>query len=72
MLPVDHAKKASENIAFLGNFSPQKIFNDWSVTVMFYSALHMMDFLIYHTSKAINDDPNDNRNSLVTHPSNHT
>lgn len=42
----DHVKQATANIQFLESFIYARS-NDWAITVMFYSALHITEALIW-------------------------
>jgi len=48
-MPSDsvHIDQANHNIEFLRYFYPQFKFNDWAVTVSFYAAVHIIEFLIF-------------------------
>jgi hypothetical protein len=42
----EHVAKATANIDFLESFAFKKA-NDWAITVMFYTALHIMEAIIW-------------------------
>ena len=42
-----HEEHANRNIEFLSSFYQTYKFNDWSITVAFYSALHVMETAIF-------------------------
>lgn len=52
-MPTDaeHISQASHNITFLKTFYSQYRYNDWSITVAFYSALHIIEGVIHRKQK---------------------
>lgn len=46
-----HIKQAKHNISFLENFYNSHQFNDWSITVSFYIAVHIIEAAIFKTKK---------------------
>lgn len=48
-MPLDsqHINQAKHNIAFLESFYNSYKYNDWSITVAFYAAVHIMDTAIF-------------------------
>jgi len=51
MIVADHIKKATCNLDFLSNFYSSYNYNDWSVTVAFYTSLHIVEAAIYTKGK---------------------
>jgi hypothetical protein len=48
-MPTDaeHLNQGNHNIEFLSFFYADTRFNDWAVTVAFYSALHIVEYVIF-------------------------
>ena len=48
-MPSDkaHAIQAQSNIRFLESFIESYDFNDWAITVAFYTCVHIVEFLIF-------------------------
>jgi len=42
-----HVQQATHNIDFLSSFYKSRYYNDWSITVAFYSALHIFENAIF-------------------------
>jgi hypothetical protein len=42
---IDHSEHSRHNLAFLNSFFLKK-FNDWAVTVMFYTGVHMTEAIL--------------------------
>lgn len=42
----DHSDQANHNLDFLRNFYKDFKFNDWAITVSFYAAVHIVEFVI--------------------------
>ena len=42
-----HKDQATRNIDFLRSFHPDGKFPDWSITVAFYSAVHIIEYVIF-------------------------
>ena len=52
-MPSDqkHIDQAKHNIQFLENFYSDYKFNDWSITVSFYTCIHIIEAAIYKEKK---------------------
>ena len=46
-----HIRQAQHNIEFLESFYPTYKFNDWAITVSFYTAVHIIEAVIAKRSK---------------------
>ena len=42
----DHVRQAEHNLQFLELFSPSYQYNDWALTVGFYSCVHIVEYVI--------------------------
>lgn len=43
----DHKQQTQHNLQFLRSFLPDRKYDDWAVTVAFYTALHIMEYAIF-------------------------
>lgn len=48
---LEHVEQAKHNLTFLHSFYISGDYNDWSITVSFYSAVHIMEAAIYSSQK---------------------
>ena len=46
----EHIRQAQHNIDFLETFFESHTFNDWSITVSFYSAVHIIENAIFNSA----------------------
>ena len=62
-----HINKAVHNISVAAYLSKEETFKDWIVTVAFYSALHIVDSVLYQTQKGFSrhGQSHDNRDKIV-------
>ena len=49
----NHIDQAKHNISFLESFYPDYKFNDWSITVAFYTCIHIVEAAIHKKKKII-------------------
>lgn len=47
----NHIDQAKHNISFLESFYPNYKFNDWSITVAFYTCIHIVEAVIHKKEK---------------------
>jgi hypothetical protein len=50
---AQHDAQATSNLSFLDSFYKVHQFNDWTVTVSFYSAVHIIEGAIFKTKKLL-------------------
>ncbi len=48
---TEHYEHASHNLEFLKNFYPSHKFNDWAITVAFYTAVHIFEHALAKSKK---------------------
>ena len=51
-----HLKQAAKNLQLIGILYPDHSFNDWTVTVSFYTAVHIIENAIFQTAEIKFDD----------------
>ena len=50
---IEHVEQAQHNLTFLQSFCSVYKFNDWATTVAFYSAIHIVEAVIYKKKRLL-------------------